>query len=278
MGTSPDRVAPSSDPSPPTHFSNRVRTMMKFFQITLLALTAVVAMSVALPVERSGDEPLLFTDLGSPVNDTMTPTDAPTFSPINDTMTPTDAPTFSTMTPTHTPIAGWCGSCPSSWRGDGECDSSCYTPGCNYDDGDCDKPLWSTDLEIHETLANGANDVTDTDETDEATDVEIAEDIPEPATCKGGKCCEFYLNGDASTHGRHFSFHTNYLPMTHKTFRKITFRNCELKLYDNDAGQWLKWNQHVHMNQCSGRTWKTYTAIYDLRDDLTQIRHKSCGA
>merc|ERR1711881_750423 len=63
MGTSPDRVAPSSDPSPPTHFSNRVRTMMKFFQITLLALTAVVAMSVALPVERSGDEPLLFTNL-----------------------------------------------------------------------------------------------------------------------------------------------------------------------------------------------------------------------
>jgi len=281
--------------------------MMKFFQITLLALTAVVAMSVALPVERSGDEPLLFTDLGSPVNDTMTPTDAPTFSPINDTMTPTDAPTFSTMTPTHTPIAGWCGSChsswrgdgecdsscytsacnyddgdccfcTSSWRGDGECDSSCYTPGCNYDDGDCDKPLWSTDLEIHETLANGANDVTDTDETDEATDVEIAEDIPEPAPCKGGKCCEFYLNGDVSHHGRHWSLHTNYLPMTHKTFKRITYRNCKLKLYDNDAGQWLKWNQHVHLNQCRGRTWATYTAIYDLRDDLTQIRHKSCGA
>merc|ERR1712093_893930 len=113
-----------------------------------------------------------------------------------------------------------------------------------------------TSLPIH-------NDVTDTDETDEATDVEIAEDIPEPATCKGGKCCEFYLNGDASTHG---------------TFYRITFRNCKLKLYDNDAGQWLKWNQHVHLDQCSGRTWKTYTAIYDLRNDLTQIRHKSCGA
>merc|ERR1711981_956262 len=93
-----------------------------------------------------------------------------------------------------------------------------------------------------------------------------------------GKCCEFYLNGDASTHGRHFSFHTNYLPMTHKTFYRISFRNCKLKLYDNDAGQWLKWNQHVHLDQCSGRTWKTYTAIYDLRNDLTQIRHKSCRA
>jgi len=247
--------------------------MMKFFQITLLALTAVVAMSVALPVERSGDEPLLFTDLGSPVNDTMTPTDAPTFSPINDTMTPTDAPTFSTMTPTHTPIAGC--SCHSHWRGDGYCDSSCYNPACNYDDGDCmyvfGDPSSSVLSEIHD-------DVTDTDETDEATDVEIAEDIPEPAPCKGGKCCEFYLNGDVSHHGRHWSLHTNYLPMTHKTFKRITYRNCKLKLYDNDAGQWLKWNQHVHLNQCRGRTWATYTAIYDLRDDLTQIRHKSCGA
>jgi len=267
-------------------------------KFALLCL-ALVAVAVALPV---GDEPLLFTDLGSPINDTMTPTDAPTFSPINDTMTPTDAPTFSTMTPTHTPIAGC--SCHSHWRGDGYCDSSCYTPACNYDDGDCCAchSHWRGDGYCDSSCYNPAcnyddgdcmyvfgdpsssvlseihDDVTDTDETDEATDVEIAEDIPEPAPCKGGKCCEFYLNGDVSHHGRHWSLHTNYLPMTHKTFKRITYRNCKLKLYDNDAGQWLKWNQHVHLNQCRGRTWATYTAIYDLRDDLTQIRHKSCRA
>merc|ERR1711977_558388 len=85
-------------------------------KFALLCL-ALVAVAVALPV---GDEPVLFTDLGSP---------------INDTMTPTDAPTFSTMTPTHTPIAGC--SCHSHWRGDGECDFSCYNFACNYDDGDC---------------------------------------------------------------------------------------------------------------------------------------------